>query len=53
MVPVSLGGLAAIEIAGGMPVVRTLFDDRWVATVHDPTTGSVLYRDTRPPARAR
>ena len=52
LVPVLLGGSWKLEIADGMPVVRTRFADRWVVTIHEPTTGSVLYRDTRPLARA-
>jgi hypothetical protein len=51
LVPVPLGGSWKPEITDGMPVVRTRFVDRWVVTIHDPTTGGVLYRDTRPLAR--
>jgi hypothetical protein len=51
LVPLPLGDSWNLEIADGMPVVRTRFADRWEVTIHDPTTGSVLYRDTRPLAR--
>lgn len=48
LVPVALGVLWRLELADGMPVVRTRFADRWTLTVHDPRTGAVLYRDSRP-----
>jgi hypothetical protein len=51
LVPVALGGLWKLEMADGLPVVRTQFVDRWEITVFDPTTGRVVYRDARPLAR--
>jgi hypothetical protein len=53
LVPVPVGRLWKLELANGMPVVRTRFDDHWVVTVHDRKTGTVLYRDARPLARSR
>jgi hypothetical protein len=37
-----------LELAGGLPIVRTDLGKSWRATVHDPGTGRVLYRDERP-----
>jgi hypothetical protein len=52
LVPLSLGALIGrFEVVEGFPIVRTRFSDRWVVTVHDPATGAVLYRDSRPLAR--
>jgi hypothetical protein len=47
-VPVGLDQTYALEIAAGFPIVRTLFGDRWRASIHDPATGRVLYKDERP-----
>jgi hypothetical protein len=47
-IPVGLGG--TLELAGGYPIVRTKLgvSEKWRVTVHDPTTGRVLYEDHRP-----
>ena len=36
-----------LEIAAGMPVIRSHLDDRWLVTVHDPATGKLLFQDAR------
>lgn len=48
VVQLPLGHSSSLEVAGGYPIVRTQ-DQRmlWHATVHDPDTGRVLYRDER------
>ena len=46
----SVGPEWTLELEGGMPVVRSRFTDRWEVTVHDPVTGDVRYRDSRPRA---
>jgi hypothetical protein len=48
LVPVSVGPVWTLDVAGGMPIVRSRFNDRWEVTIHDPVTGSVRYRDSRP-----
>ena len=50
-VPVSLGEKWDLEVVDRSPVVRTRFEDHWAVTVHDPLTGAVIYRDSRPLAR--
>jgi hypothetical protein len=48
-VPVLVSGRQwELSLAGRYPVVRTQFALAWVLTVHDPLSGEVLYRDTRP-----
>jgi hypothetical protein len=52
LIPVSLSAVWNIDIAAGMPIVRTRDSARWIVTIHDPRTGVVVYRDARPRARA-
>jgi hypothetical protein len=47
VVPVPLGGVWALELAAGFPIVRTVLGDAWRASIYDPGTGRVLYRDQR------
>lgn len=47
LVPVTVGALAKLDVADGMPVIRTQLDNRWVVTVHEATTGRVVFQDAR------
>jgi len=48
LVPLRLGETWSLEVADGYPVVRTRFRNSWIATIHDPTSGTIVYRDERP-----
>lgn len=49
VIGVPLGaGATSLEVASGMPIVRTQLARRLRVTVHDPATGQVLYKDERP-----
>jgi hypothetical protein len=47
LVPVTVGAMAKLDVAEGMPVIRTELDNRWVATAHDASTGRILFQDAR------
>lgn len=53
LVPLRVGDIWSLEIIDGYPVVRTRFTSSWLATVHDPMTGAIVYRDERPRAPGR
>ena len=53
LVPVTVSPLWSLELEGGMPILRTKYTDLWQATIYDPSTGEVRYRDSRPRARVR
>jgi len=53
LVRVTLPPVWTLELEGGLPVLRSQYTDRWEATVYDPGTGEVLYRDSRRRARVR
>ena len=53
LVRVTVGPVWTLALEGGLPILRSQFTDRWDVTIHDPGTGEVRYRDTRPRARVR
>jgi hypothetical protein len=47
-VPVALGNADwALELARGFPIIRSRSEREWRASIHDPSTGRVLYEDQR------
>jgi hypothetical protein len=53
VVPIARADISRLDIASGLPVIRSQHIDRWVVTVYDPSTGKALYQDARPPPRRR
>ena len=51
LVRVAVGPVWTLQLEGGMPVVRSQYAGTWEVTVHDPVTGEVRYRDSRPRPR--
>jgi hypothetical protein len=53
LTPIWVGTVWSLFVEGGLPIVRSRSSDLWVVTIHDPATGTVRYRDSRPRARVR
>jgi hypothetical protein len=52
VVPVPTSDINDLHMANGLPAIRSRWTSRWMITVYDPSTGKVLYQDTRhPPVR--
>lgn len=50
--PVSVGTVWTVQLVGGMPIVRSRYDDRWEVSIYDAVTGRVRYHDARPRTRS-
>jgi len=51
LVGVIVGGFEPLEVVAGLPIVRSQENHAWSASVHDPETGSVLYKAKRAESR--